>query len=319
MDEITSSRAVWPRGGGGASTLTEDVVLSGSMPEVLHETVVTFASGATRGTGRVVRVDPFGPDRSVVVVDSTPFHPVDHTWPDQPADTGTLGRLPVVDAQIAAVGPEGRLLVGADVPVKRGEPGWTWLVAHLVAGEAPAPGTEVELVVDAGRRADLSASHTACHLAALAMNWAAARFWRQGKEVRRDSLGSPDLDQLAMVSSVMDRQASTDVYRFGKSLRKKGFDAASFADEYAGVAREVSSRLTEWVATRAEVRVDDGGDRSLSGFRRWVCALPEGSGEMPCGGTHLAHLGELVGIDVSYALAEDGSGMTVRTTPHRAP
>lgn len=319
MGGVTSSRAVWPRGGGGASTLTEDVVLSWGMPEVLHETVVTFPSGATSGTGRVLRADQVGSDSSVVIVDSTPFHPVDHTWPDQPGDTGRLGPLPVVDAQIAAVGPDGRLLVGAAVPVKRGEPGWTWLVAHLVAGEAPVPGTEVELVVDAGRRADLSASHTACHLAALAMNRAAARFWRQGKEVRRDSLGAPDLDQLAMVSSVMDRQGSTDVYRLGKSLRKKGFDAASFADELTGVTRDVSSQLADWIATRSPVRVEDGGDRRLSGFRRWVCALPEGSGEMPCGGTHLAHLGELVGIDVSYALTEDGSGMTVRTTPRRAP
>lgn len=280
---------------------------------------MTFGSGATRGTGRVVRVDAMGSRSAVVVVDRTPFHPVDHTWPDQPGDTGLLGQLPVDDTQIAAVGPDGRLLVGADVPVKRGEQGWTWLVAHLVTGEVPDPGTEVELVVDEGRRADLSASHTACHLAALAMNRAAARFWRPGKEVRRDSLGSPDLDQLAMVSSVMDREGSTDVYRFGKSLRKKGFDAAAFADGLVEVESEVSTRLAGWIATRSPVRVEDEGDRRLSAFRRWVCGLPEGSGEMPCGGTHLAHLGELVGIDVHYALAEDGSGMTVRTTPRREP
>jgi alanyl-tRNA synthetase len=286
------------------------------MAQELQETVVTFADGTMRGTGQVVAVTG-GADGTVVVVDVTPFHPVDHTWPDQPGDTGHLSDVPVVDTRMAALGPEGALRVGGDIPVRRGEPGWTWLVAHVLGGTAPSPGDMATLVVDAGRRADLSASHTACHLAALAMNHASARFWREGKDVRRDSLGAPDLDQIAMVSSVMDRQGSTDTYRFGKSLRKKGFDAAAFTAALPDVVGVVEAQLARWIASAAEVRVEDDGDRRVTGRRRWTCALPEGTGEMPCGGTHLARLDELTAIDIHYAVTDDGIGMTVRTTPRR--
>jgi alanyl-tRNA synthetase len=288
------------------------------MSEQPQETVVSFADGTTEGAGRVVLVVATASNGSIVVVDATPFHPLDHTWPDQPGDTGLIDDVPVVDTQMAALGPDGGLRVGSDVPVKRGEPGWTWLVAHILEGEAPSTGEEVVLSVDVGRRADLSASHTACHLAALAMNRATAGLWRPGKEVRRDSLGAPDLDQLAMVSSTMDREGSTDVYRFGKSLRKKGFEAAAFDEQLDEVVTKVRTQLAEWLRTDARVQVEDDGDRRVTGFRRWTCTLPEGTAAMPCGGTHVTRLGEIAAIDVRYEITDDGTGMTVRTTPRRA-
>jgi alanyl-tRNA synthetase len=250
-----------------------------------------------------------------VVVDETPFHPVDHTWPDQPGDQGTLGGRAVIDTLMAASSPAGELLLGASIPVRRGEEGWTWLVAHrLTEGVAPpSVGDDVELLVERERRRGLSAAHTACHLAALAMNRATAPLWR--KEARRDSLGAPDLDQIAMVSSVMDETGSTDTYRLGKSLRKKGFDAARFCDELEQVTERVSDQLGEWIAAGVEVSVDDGGDRRVSGVRRWTCALPEGQAVLPCGGTHLSSLDELSAIEVAYQLSDEGSGLTVRTTP----
>ena len=175
----------------------------------------------------------------------------------------------------------------------------------------------MDLEVDAGRRRELSAAHTACHLAALAMNEATAHLWR--KEARLDSLGRPDLDQLAMESSVMDAEGSTDVYRFGKSLRKRGFDPAGFADQVDEVVARVQSTLQEWIASAAVVVVADDGDRRVTAPRRWTCALPEGQAEMPCGGTHVPDLSAL-GLGRGRLPAGSGrrraaSGLTVRTTP----
>lgn len=311
---LTPTVAVCPTLGRGASISTE-LVLGGAMTD----TLVTFASGATSGRGRVVHAVDLGAFEPLVVVDETPFHPVDHTWPDQPGDTGRCGDEPVTDTVMAASGPDGALLVGADIPVKRGEPGWTWHVAHLLAGPASLPdvGTEVDLAVDPGRRRALSAAHTACHLAALAMNEATAHLWR--KEVRLDSLGRPDLDQLAMESSVMDLEGSTDVYRFGKSLRKRGFDPARLADQVDEVVARVQGTLQEWIGSGAVVVVADGGDRRITALRRWTCALPDGQAEMPCGGTHLPDLSALAAIEVAYTVAQDATGspagLTVRTTP----
>jgi alanyl-tRNA synthetase len=226
-----------------------------------------------------------------------------------------MGEQAVINTVMAASGPDGDLLVAADIPVKRGEPGWTWYVAHSLAEGAAPPevGAPVELTVDAERRTALSAAHTACHLAALAMNIAAAHMWR--KEVRLDSLGHPDLDQLAMDTSAMDEEGSTDVYRFGKSLRKRGFDPAGFVDQSQEIVANVRSQLAAWIASGAAVVVADGGDLRVTAPRRWTCALPEGLADIACGGTHVADLGVLSAVQVAYDLAPDGTGLTVRTTP----
>ena len=221
----------------------------------------------------------------------------------------------VVDTLMAAARPDGALVVGSDIPVKRGEAGWTWFVVHRLA-DAPTPpevGAVVSLEVDEERRRALSAAHTACHLSALAMNHAAASFWR--KEVRRDSLGSPDLDQLAMVSSVMDVEGSTDVYRFGKSLRKRGFEAAAFAASLQTIVDQVEHQLAVWVDSDAPVTVVDDGDLRVTAPRRWTCHLADGLAEVACGGTHVPSLASLDRVRVDYQLAQDGTGLTVRTTP----
>ena len=62
-----------------------------------------------------------------------------------------------------------------------------------------------------------------------------------------------------MVSSVMDREGSTDTYRFGKSLRKKGFDAAAFAAALSEVVEAVEAQLAA---------VDRLGGRGPGGGRR---------------------------------------------------
>src|ERR1051325_2123728 len=56
---------------------------------VTASTTVTFPSGAVTGTSRLVAAVPL-PAGTGLVVAETPFHPLDHTWPDQPADHGTV-------------------------------------------------------------------------------------------------------------------------------------------------------------------------------------------------------------------------------------
>src|SRR5690606_31694178 len=158
-----------------------------------------------------------------VVLDHTALHPVDAAWPDQPADRGTLrwagGEAVVVDALTGGV-REGELLLGAALPVRMGTEGWTFVVAHLVDGDHPAVGEEVQVTVDDGYRRALSAGHTACHLASLALDAALADAWT--KHVPPDALGNPGFDAAANQSSRIHEYGSIDVYRLGKSLRKKG-------------------------------------------------------------------------------------------------
>ncbi|WP_406313034.1 metal-dependent hydrolase [Streptosporangium sp. NBC_01639] len=271
-------------------------------------TLVSYPEGEVRGRSAVVGTVPVG-DRHGTIVAETPFHPLDHTWPDQPADTGTIGGLAVVDCVTGAVEEGGETVrLGEDIPVRRGTPGWSWLVVHVT--DAPVPDREVELVVDAAVRHALSAGHTACHLAALALNAALAGRWR--KEVPCDALGHPDFDQTAIASSRILPGGSRDVYRLGKSLRRKGFTAEGLAEELPEIAQRAGDRLKEWVAADAPVWIDSPGPE-LTARRTWHCGLPGGEVAIPCGGTHLSRTSELGALTVTLELSGDGSELTMHT------
>lgn len=282
----------------------------------LNTTLVTFPAGGTAGTATVLAVHPL-PDGAGVIVDTTPFHPLDHSWPDQPGDTGVLvvagAEQPVTDCLTGGAGPDGEFAVGGDIPVRRGDETWRWLAVHVVPdGTAIRPGEQVELRVDEPRRAALSASHTGCHLMALALNEALADRWR--KEARTDGLGHPDFDSLAMDTSRIGLDASTDRYRLGKSLRKKGFDPEGLREALPELTEKINARLADWLAQDAPVRIDTPGPE-LTARRQWVCELPEKTVEIPCGGTHVRRLGELSSLTAELTLSEDGSELVVVTTP----
>ncbi|MBN6057523.1 metal-dependent hydrolase [Nonomuraea sp. RK-328] len=276
----------------------------------MNSTVVTFPAGQVSGRSRIVGTVPVG-ERHGLVVSETPFHPLDHTWPDQPADRGTIGGLPVVDC-VTGAWSEGEIELGADIPARRGAEGRQWLVVHVTDSPLPV-GESVELAVDPAYRAALSAGHTACHLAALALNAALADRWR--KEPALDALGHPDFDQTAITSSRIVPDGSVDVYRLGKSLRKKGFTADGLDTALAEVAAAVDDRLKAWVAADAPVRLDVPGPE-LTARRTWHCALPEGEASIPCGGTHVTRTSELGTVTVELAL-EEGTTLTMRTTVTR--
>uniref|UniRef100_UPI000FDCB054 metal-dependent hydrolase n=1 Tax=Microbacterium sp. CPCC 204701 TaxID=2493084 RepID=UPI000FDCB054 len=247
-------------------------------------------------------------------LDETAFHPVDTAWPDQPADRGVLlaggTEIAVVDAVVGAV-QDGDLLLGADVPVRTGTPGWTFVVVHLVEGDPLAAGDRVEVRVDADHRAALSTGHTACHLAALALDAALADAWR--KDAPLDARGAPAFDALAIRESRILPNGSHDLYRIGKSLRRKGFDPAAL-DDLGALAARVQAQPASWLESGADVRVDRDGDL-LADRRSWVCELPGGAVRIPCGGTHVDSLADIAAITVSFALtAVDGGSELVMTT-----
>lgn len=273
----------------------------------MRATDVTFASGTVSGESVIARVERM-PAGTVVVVDETPFHPVDHTWPDQPGDSGLLisgdDSVTVTDTVMAAVSDAGEFFVGAEIPVKRGAEGWTWLVGHRIDGEAPewlSEGAEVRLEVDAARRDGLSQGHTACHLASLALDLAVADLWR--KDPGTDALGSPDFEARANQTSRIHEHGSVDEYRLGKSLRKAGFDTETFAATLSERVDAINAKLATWVASGAASRIETDG-LSIIDRRSWRCQLPEGEAVIPCGGTHVDTLSALSSIQVALDLSD---------------
>ena len=273
----------------------------------MPSTTVSFADGGVSGSSTVQRID-LTPDGAVVVVDATPFHPVDHTWPDQPGDSGEISvdgaTVRVAEAVMAAVADDGTFAVAGDIPVKRGADGWTWLVGHRLDGEAPSAlieGARVELAVDPTRRSGLSRGHTACHLASLALDRALSDLWR--KDPGTDALGSPNFEARANQSSRIHEDGSVDEYRLGKSLRKAGFDTEGFAATLAEREAAINAQLSAWVESAAPSRIVTEGP-TIVDRRSWHCELPEGTAEILCGGTHARSLAEFVSISVTLELTD---------------
>lgn len=286
------------------------------------DTVVLYPAGELTTTARVLHLAPTADGRTAVLLDRTTCHPVDVGWPDQGADRATVqladgSTVPVTDAVVAATDGQA-LFLGSDIPVRTGEEGWSFVVAHLISADAAsslAEGDVVTVVADASVRHELSVGHTACHLASLALNRALADRWT--KEVRSDGLGQPDFDASAIESSTIRANGSTDVFRLNKSLRRKGFPTDGLAEELAAIEGSVAATLAAWVATAAPVRIERMGD-GLTDRRSWVCALPEATVSIACGGTHVDSLAELGELTVSFAI-EDADGtptLTMLTDAH---
>ncbi|AWB94821.1 metal-dependent hydrolase [Agromyces badenianii] len=286
-----------------------------------HDTRVTYPDGALEADGLVLHTASAGDGLVAVITDTTSFHPVDAAWPDQPADSGSLfvggTEYPIVDAVVAA--SDGSALhLGADVPVRKGTEGWAFLVAHLVRdGAGIAEGDPVTVRADAAARRALSIGHTACHAASLALNRALAGDW--SKPARQDALGAPDFDGIAITSSRILPNASVDVYRLNKSLRRAGFDTAAVAAERLDeLAASVTATIAEWAAAEAEVRIDRDGD-GLTDRRYWVAELPGGTARIPCGGTHAGSLGELGSVRVEFEAGEDAGTPVLTMRTHATP
>ncbi|PJC91273.1 hypothetical protein, partial [Aeromonas lusitana] len=238
---------------------------------------------------------------TLLVTELSPFHPQSHLWPDQPGDIGTVcwhgGEADVGPCRMGAISPEGELFVDTEIPVKRGAEGWAFVVVHPLAGRHElAVGSTVELKVDAKARHALSLGHSACHLAALALNRVLTPYWR--KEVsERDALGQPDFDRLAIQTSRVEPCGSREQYRIGKSLRKKGVNSEALLAELAQIEGLINDQLVQWLATGGDIRRSRAGEAIIES-RYWHCVLEGAEVTIPCGGTHVGSLAELGRVSV---------------------
>lgn len=270
-------------------------------------TIVDFPAGVVQGSGTVLRVIDLG-DAFGVITDRTPFHPVDPTWPDQPADEGTLDGVDLTDCLVGAIAADGTVSVGEDISARRGDPDHEWVVVHVLSGGVPEPGAVVDLHVDPQRRAALSRAHTGCHVSALALNSVVRDLWR--KEVVLDGIGNPDFDRIALTSSRMLQDQARDTYRLGKSLRKKGFDTAGLLAQIEELPERVEAKVREWMQADASVEIEVTGPH-LTDMRYWCCRVPEGTFRIACGGTHVTSLRELGALSVRYEQPDDATLVAV--------
>ncbi|MGR5127071.1 alanyl-tRNA editing protein [Photobacterium swingsii] len=252
------------------------------------------------------------PSGTWLVTEQTPFHPVSHIWPDHPADRGTVTvngcHYDVITCQVGAVElATNQLFVGQDIPVKRDTEGWAFVVVHCLADVIELEqACVVELTVDADYQQALSRGHSAGHLSSLAINKVLHHdFWRK-EPTRCDELGYFDFHSYAQTKSIVSPDCSTDTYRLGKTLRKRGLNSADFVSQLDDVAEKINQQLELWRVKGADVVMRKEGE-ALTDSRYWQCDLGEEAGliEIPCGGTHINSLSEYAQLTVSFELVSD--------------
>ncbi len=302
----------------------------------MTELLITYPAGSTTERSTVVATAETG-THLLFAVERTPCHPESPRWPDQPADRCTVtgpaksehtpveclegwlceGRLGLGEspsqsetgenphADEASAGgvlpadePHAPEETPNGLPPTEGPQTIPCVVHRVEESLALAPGDEVTLSVDERFRALISRSHSRCHLVSLALNAALANAWRK-EPPARDSLGNPDFDKLAILSSRIEEHGSVDIYRAGKHLRKAGFSADALSEPEA-LSREVARIAGGWLKSTLQIEVTPG-ICCLPEHRTWSCELPHGTARFPCGGTHPMRIEPNEGLSVAIS------------------
>ncbi|CED70703.1 putative uncharacterized protein [Aliivibrio wodanis] len=245
------------------------------------------------------------------VTKETPFHPVSHIWPDHPEDKGTVqignNDYPILACQTGAIElATGELYIDKDIPIKRGESGWVFVISHLISKDANlSVENSANLQVDKRYQDALSRGHSAGHIAYLALNKILhANYWRKDAD-RKDELGHYNFNSYAQETSFVTEDHCEDVYRLGKTLRKRGLNSADMITDLDVIAEQVNKQIIEWLALENEVIIECEG-KALTDSRYWIADFGiDGVAKLPCGGTHVSSFIEYQEINVQLKMQSE--------------
>ncbi|MBD2795862.1 hypothetical protein ID856_04830 [Xenorhabdus sp. 18] len=256
-------------------------------------------------------------DGYIVITDNSPFYPKNYKWGDQKSDRGVITfshhELNIIRTYTAAI-IDGQIYIDQNIPNKLNAED-KLIPAHYLASlnglEAQfIIGEKVKLSVDAETRHKISAAHSMAHFMSLALNKAANKYWNKGYET--DSLGNFNLDKAAIFKSSISELKSIDIYRFGKSIKKKGFDKSSFMENIDHACEEINITLNNWLAMGSEIQVEYTS-KNIQDLRLWKSTVENHPVVIPCGGTHIRNTAEIKDVKVEINPGESDEYIVIIT------
>lgn len=283
----------------------------GRFMTLVNATRILFCHQTWQHQAQVQMCQATGGGHQWLITESTPFHPISHIWPDHPADKGYIEygshTIPVLNCLTGVIElSTNTLFVDKDIPVKRGEEGWVFVVVHQLDTALTIDVNEhVTLHVDRDYQDALSRGHSAGHLASLALNKVLhSNYWRKQAD-RLDELNHYDFNSYAQETSFVTEDRCVDTYRLGKTLRKRGLNSANVLEDLDKIAGLINEQLMLWLALGCDIHMDCKGPL-LTDSRYWVCHLgEEGLVEMPCGGTHSSSFKDFTAIMVELVVQDE--------------
>ncbi|MDC9595674.1 hypothetical protein [Xenorhabdus anantnagensis] len=259
----------------------------------------------------------------IIITDNSPFYPENYKWGDQKSDVGVIAFsthiLNIVKTYTAAV-IDGRIYIDQNIPNKLSSEdklipalyleSLNGLEEKIILDEKIIIGKRVKLSVDAEVRHKISAAHSMAHFMSLALNKVANKYWNKNYDT--DSLGNFNLDKASIFKSSISELQSVDIYRFGKSIKKKGFDKAAFLQDIDSVNEEMNLTLKNWLSVGSEIQVEYIS-KNIEDLRLWKSTVENHPVVIPCGGTHIKNTEEIEDVKVEISPGESDEYIVIKT------
>ncbi|WFQ78470.1 hypothetical protein PXH59_12115 [Xenorhabdus sp. SF857] len=253
----------------------------------------------------------------IVITSNSPFYPKNYKWGDQKSDIGVIvlnNQAVNIVKTYTAVIIDSMIYIDHDIPKKLNIED-KLIPAHYLESlnglECQSiVGAKVKLSVDAEVRHKISAAHSMAHFMSLALNKVTNKYWN--KDYDKDSLENYNLDKAAIFKSSISELKSIDTYRLGKSLKKKGFDKASFLESIVSINEEINLILKNWLVTGSEIRVEYTS-QDIGSLRLWKSTVENRPVVIPCGGTHIKNTEEIQDIKVEIKPEESDEYIVITT------
>ncbi|OCQ54258.1 Alanine--tRNA ligase, organellar chromatophore [Photorhabdus australis subsp. thailandensis] len=247
-------------------------------------------------------------DGILLITQDSPFYPKNYKWPDQLHDNGIISigdkELAVTKVYTAGLFND-HLYIDQEITKQATSPEKIIPVHYIPDlqefSERDLIGKTVTLSVNYETRYRVSAAHSMAHFMSLALNKATNHIW--SKVYDTDDLGNYNLDKAAIYQSSITELKSVDIYRFGKSLKKKGFDKNILIENLDKINREVNSTLNNWLTQGAEITVEYKS-KEISDTRLWKSTIDSTVVTIPCGGTHINNINEVKEVNVEIKIGE---------------
>ncbi|WP_225815522.1 hypothetical protein [Photorhabdus antumapuensis] len=256
-------------------------------------------------------------DGTILITQDSPFYPKNYKWPDQLYDNGIVlvGDKELTVTKVYTAGLiNGHLYIDQEITKQATSPAKI-IPAHYLPdlqgiSERDLIGKTVTLSVNDETRYRVSAAHSMAHFMSLALNKATNHLW--SKVYDTDDLGNYNLDKAAIYQSSVTELKSVDIYRFGKSIKKKGFDKNILIENLDKINKEVNNTLNNWLTQGAEITVEYKS-KEISDTRLWKSTIGSMVITIPCGGTHIKNINEVKSVNIEMKIGESADFIQVTT------